>query len=355
MSIVLTRAQENAVSLAIQAFERGDPLFRIGGYAGTGKTTIAKEIVKRIKGSVAVCAFTGKAANVLHHKGLPGARTIHRTIYDYDERTESFVRKPALHAKAILIDEGSMVSDTLWEDLQRFGLPIIVIGDPGQLEPVGNDPRLMHDPDIVLEEIHRQAAESQIITLANHVRKGGHVPKGEWRDVQVLPKFRANDDLLWADQVLCGYNVTRVQVNDFIRHELGLSGDGVVAEGERIICLQNNLDLGVFNGQMFTVDSIKEEGEYRIKARVTGDDGVSRKMDLWPGHFGQEKKIGYDVLRKVRDRVIADYAYGITVHKSQGSEFFKVIVIDEQCSVWDSVRWRYTAITRAASELRYYV
>jgi len=355
MSIVLTESQEHAVSQAIEAFERGDPLFRIGGYAGTGKTTIAKEIVARMPGAVEVCAFTGKAANVLHQKGLQGARTIHRTIYDYDERFETFVRKPALHAKAILIDEGSMVSDVLWEDLQQFGLPIIVIGDPGQLEPVGNDPRLMHDPDIVLEEIHRQAAESQIITLANHIRKGGHIQRGEWRDVQVLPKYLANNDLLWADQVLCGYNATRVQVNNFIRHELGYAGDSVVVEGERIICLQNNRELGVFNGQMFIVDQIIKEDKYRIEAKVIGDDGQSRKMDLWPGHFGLEQKIGFDVLRKVRDRVVADYAYGITTHKSQGSEWAKVIVLDEQCSVWDPVRWRYTAITRAASELHYYV
>ena len=151
----LTAEQQNAVTLAVDAIKNGS-LFRIGGYAGTGKTTIAKFIVESVPKAM-VCAFTGKAANRLAEKGLPMAQTLHRTIYNYDPYSKTFSLKDQseVYGDYFLIDEGSMISMPLWRDVQSFGKPIIVLGDPGQLEPIGDDPNLMENPDVVLEQIEQ--------------------------------------------------------------------------------------------------------------------------------------------------------------------------------------------------------
>lgn len=351
--IALSDEQQAAIDAAIQALSvEGRDLFRIGGYAGTGKTTIAKWFVHAL-GSVAVCAFTGKAASVLRRKGLDG-HTIHRTIYRYDEATREFRRLPGIDADYVLVDEGSMVSQVLWDDLTSFGKPILVIGDPGQLEPVGDDPCLMRDPDVVLQTIHRQASGNTIIEFADKVRRGLPFRYGTKGQVSIRPRADADADLDWADQYLCGFNRTRVAINHRIRERRGFWGS--LREGERIICLQNNQTLGVFNGQMFTTGMVSV-GPYpeTVKVDLRDDDGnVMDGVVVWLGNFGRERMANRDELFEREDQMIADWGYCTTVHKFQGSEESKVVVIDEQCKMWDASRWRYTAITRAMDELRFY-
>lgn len=352
--IELTEEQRNAADMAIDflKFNNGK-LFRIGGYAGTGKTTIAKAIVAEVKAEPMVCAFTGKAAHVLRNKGLRTAGTIHRTIYKYNEFTGEFekVRRP--DGDYFLIDEGSMISSDLWDDVQSFGLPVILIGDPGQLEPVGNNPNLMANADVVLERIHRQAESSNIIQMANAVRHGWEIePITGCDDLEILPRHAFFENLKWADQVLCGFNRTRVSANGFARSQKGFSE--ILEEGEKIVVLRNDRELGVFNGQMFNVDRIIKIGKREIIADLSDEAGDRRRrIPIWNGHFNQRKPIDFDYMKRIRNMVIADYGYAVTVHKFQGSEADRVLVMDEQCGVWDAKRWRYTAITRAAKELRY--
>ena len=327
-------------------------VYRVGGYAGTGKTTTIAYVVDRFPGS-AVCAFTGKAASVLRSKGMDG-NTIHSTIYHWDEKKEEFrLMSPwEMNAEYFVIDEGSMVSRSLWEDLQTFGKPIIVVGDPGQLEPVGDDPRLMHDPDIILEKIHRQAEGSAIIEFANHVRRGGIFKMGCKREVLIGGPELFEDSLEWADQLLCGFNRTRVGVNSKVRMLRGK--DGVIDDGERLICLRNNAAIGVFNGMMMTVARRVHADRDWIECDVVTDDGKEMRHRMYLHHFGLEKPLPFEKLRRLDDDlVICDYGYCCSVHKFQGSEADKVAVLDQQCDVWDPVRWRYTAITRSAKELRY--
>jgi exodeoxyribonuclease-5 len=357
--IELTEEQNIAVNDALSViFEDHGLLFRIGGYAGTGKTTIAQYLVEQKEGAM-VCAFTGKAAYRLHQKGLPCAQTIHRTIYHYDRVTEKFYKKQKedLEGDYFLIDEGSMISAQLWDDLCSFKLPIILLGDPGQLEPVGKDPNLMKDPDIVLEKIHRQAAESGIIQFANNVRKKQHAwfAPSFYDDVEIIKGKPTIEDVLWADIILCGRNNSRHKLNHWIR---GLQErKGLLTPGEKIIVLRNNMEHGVFNGQILTVDHAHKIGRAGSILLVycydeNNGDSVARKIPIFEGAFG--KKLDNDKVKNMRDVVIADYGYAITTHKSQGSEWDNVIVIDEQCPIWDPVRWRYTAITRAAKKLKYY-
>lgn len=359
MTEILTNEQSQAVESASKAIEKGDKLFRIGGYAGTGKTTIARHIVEKNEGAM-VCAFTGKAAYRLQQKGLSIAQTIHRTIYDYDPGNNKFHRKGSVDGKYFLIDEGSMVSTPLWEDITHFDKPVILLGDPGQLEPVGKDPNLMKDPDIVLDKIHRQAEQSGIIRFATDIRLGkynnirlGFINLGDkYPDVYIDRGPPSKEDVLWADIIICGFNATRHKINKWYRQINGYKG--LINKNEQVICLKNNMEIGVFNGQILTISAVHSHYKGLYFTADTNDDGeLFKDMPFWTDSFGRNVK--QDKIKNIRLKVIADYSYAITCHKSQGSEWDKVLVIDQQCPrAWEPARWRYTAITRASRELRYY-
>jgi exodeoxyribonuclease-5 len=350
----LSTEQQAAVDAAIKSVGDGK-LFKIGGYAGTGKTTVAKHIAADISGCMP-CAFTGKAAYRLREKGLP-ATTIHSLIYQRDDVRDEFILKMEVEGDWFLIDEGSMISKQIWEDLNTFGLPILLLGDPGQLEPVGNDPKLMHTPDVILEEIHRQKEGNGIIQYATDIRRGINPNDfyGDYVDNPDVEGFHGvrptYADLEWADVVLCGFNRTRVKINQIMRKQKEFTG--LLEEDERIICLRNDREQGVFNGQMFTVNRITKTTDIYTWADCLDDMGVTRCLKLFNEQFGRASAPQFREIPK--GAVAADYGYCITTHKSQGSEWDNVLVIDEQCpKIWDPVRWRYTAITRASKKLKYY-
>lgn len=366
----LTEYQDEAVKNAILHIDdvlpgdnNGDLTYKIGGYAGTGKTTIARHIVQDCPGAM-VCAFTGKAAYRLRQKGLPQAQTIHRTIYNYNPGLNKFVLKEKEELDGyFLIDEGSMISKELWDDIIKFELPVILLGDPGQLEPIGKDPNLMKDPDIVLDHIHRQAAGSGIIQFATNIRKGEHA----WQNpsfygdgaqgdgsVDIIHGGRPRiENALEADIILCGRNATRHRINKWYRELKGYDAKWHFCPGEKIIILKNNMELGIFNGQILTVTEAAQKSEFVYEVdcydEIAGYDGLK----VFTGYFGQ--KVNHEAMRTIRGMAVADWAYCITCHKSQGSEWDNVIVIDQQCSMWSAKRWRYTAITRAARTLKYFV
>ncbi len=350
---MLTEEQQSAVDQAVKAVN-DNVLFKIGGYAGTGKTTIAKHVMEQIPGCLP-CAFTGKAAYRLRQKGLPAAQTIHRTIYDYNPSSREFVLKSEVEGDWFLIDEGSMIAEKEWYNILSFNKPILLLGDPGQLEPVGKDPELMHEADVVLEQIHRQAEGNGIIEFATAIRLGR--PTNEFYgdtvdeyDVQVfhndVPRIR---DLKWADIVICAFNRTRIRINKTYRQINGRNG--LLCPGEKIIVLQNNSQLGVFNGQILTVEKIVGLSDHITKAVCLDDDQIKTTLPLYNKQFGEKPMSNFFN----KDLVLADYGYAITTHKSQGSEWDRVVVIDEQAPrLWDARRWRYTAITRARKELRFF-
>src|SRR3984893_5199133 len=140
------------------------PIFRLSGYAGTGKTTLARHIADRVDGEVKFAAFTGKAALVIRNKGCDNASTIHSLIYRARESGveqpsfELWDDAPASKAKLIVIDECSMVDAELGRDLMSFECPLLVLGDPAQLPPIqGGGFFTDCEPDAMLTEVHRQA------------------------------------------------------------------------------------------------------------------------------------------------------------------------------------------------------
>lgn len=356
-TIELTAEQRLAADCAIKLVNNKGLLYRIGGYAGTGKTTVAKTIVEQIEGSGIHCAFTGKAALRLRQKGLPTAQTIHSAIYDFDPSSKKFHKKPEVDADYFLVDEGSMVSRILWDDMRSYELPIVVLGDPGQLQPVGDDPKLMHSPDIVMEHIHRQAEGSGIIQFATNIRHGTHRRQDYETEVSIIRDSEpSGEDLAWADIILCGFNRTRKTINTKIRRMHGYKG--LLQPGETIIVLRNNKWAGVFNGQLLTIDEVIDQSVLLAKVKCHSED-EKFELSLFVPQFSSAAMADFDTVRGINCPrellVLADYGYCITCHKSQGSEWDKVLVIDEQCpKLWSPQRWRYTAITRAAKELRYY-
>jgi len=351
--IIKTPDQCDAIERAVHAVKTRRKLFRIGGYAGTGKTTIAKSIIAELGRKVcAPCAFTGKAASVLRSKGLD-ATTIHRAIYSFDPSKQRFFLRTRVDADYFLLDEASMVNATQWEDMCSFGKPIIAIGDPGQLQPVGKDPKLMVNPDIVLTQIHRQDAGSAIIQFATHVRSGFRIRQGTKGEVTIGDSRLFRDSFQWADILLCGMNKTRVRANNDVRKLLfGSDAKHKLIQGDRIICLKNDNALGVNNGEIFTVHAIKSVTRDAFICDLVDCDGEMRHdMEVLKVAFGvpkPDKKLFAE-----REVLIADYGYCTSVHKFQGSEADKVAVLSEQCDLWCPVRWSYTAITRAAKELRF--
>ena len=177
--------QDAALEAVAEWLRRGDrPVFRLFGYAGTGKTTLARHIAEGVDGEVAFGAYTGKAALVhAHRRAARDASTIHSLIYrsrEADEGGPQFVlnrSSAAAKADLIVIDECSMVDEELGRDLLSFGQPVLVLGDPAQLPPVkGGGFFTEAEPDVMLTEVHRQAQDNPIV---QHVDDGarGRAPR----------------------------------------------------------------------------------------------------------------------------------------------------------------------------------
>lgn len=414
-------------------------VFRLFGYAGTGKSTVLRFALDELglehqrsvgdgdgddygepcAPGVVTATFTGKAALVLRRKGTP-ARTIHSLIYSVIEATEEEVeaaekkieeaiarargltgfnrttseatieamrqgvadmkrprfalnpKSDAAHAKLIVLDEVSMVGEEMARDLLSFGRPILVLGDPGQLPPIQGEGAFTKDaPDIMLTEIHRQAAESAIIRLATMARQGEPIGFGRYDDhVWKLRKLDVTpEQALRGGQVICGMNATRLQLNNAMRRAAGFGAGGWLPSGpgEKIICLKNQNDLGLINGMFLTLSDIVDEGSHYVSAVVTDEDGNrigapeadgSRgRLRIYKGHF--EDHVAFDRQRHDRDWKLkkglteATFGWAITGHKSQGSQWENVVVWDDGLgrTELDRRRWLYTVITRAEQGL----
>lgn len=317
----------------------------IGGRAGTGKTTLIRHLVGLLP-KFAVCAYTGKAANVLRGKGVD-ARTIHSLIYKAytdEEKKVHFSLAGDIECEGVIVDEASMVSRSIYEDLRSFGKPLIFVGDHGQLEPVGDDFNLMRNPDYRLETIHRNAGE--IAHFAEYVRQGYRasswgVRNGPSRKIRFLPRGGHTAAATDVDQVICAYNKTRAEVNRATRR---IMGRGMGPEkGDKVICLKNNSVAGLFNGMQGVIESIYTENFLAFKS-----DGWVHEVEYDPEVFGQIK---YDFEGGKDAPVPLDYAYAATCHKVQGSEYESVLVLEQKCDLWDHRRWAYTAASRARERL----
>lgn len=348
------------------------PVFRLGGYAGTGKTTLARYV----DDVDYFAAFTGKAAHVLQQKGCD-ASTIHSLIYRPADKSSARLKElmeeyaedpnneelkkriaaerenlkrpmftlnldsPLYDANLIVIDEGSMIDEQIATDLLSFGVRILVLYDPAQLPPVqGRGHWTMDRPDYLLTEIHRQAADNPILRLATYVREHGHLP---YDDPLVFSGRLTPEMALGVDQLIVGRNVTRRSSNFRMRDLLGFK-EVLPEPNDKVVCLRNNHDLGLLNGAVYQVTE-SEVDEYDV-LWITLDGGLRVKVHQEPFQGGEPHH--WDI----RDKELFDFGYALTCHKAQGSEWPKVGVVNEAAVFrQDAPQWLYTAITRASEEL----
>lgn len=386
--LVLTNEQNAAIDFVVSQFKNKRAETTMGGLAGTGKTTIigyatAKIRKKKKDFRVAFSAFTGKAASVLKSK-LERAEalgpkdyvgTIHGLIYTpimEDGLVVGWERTGSIPYDLIVVDEASMVNEDIYKDLKTYGVPIIAVGDHGQLPPINGRFNLMENPMMKLETIHRQAANDPIVQCALAVREGRssreHLSDkcgtdiGRHSKVRWLPSpdkaevVRAVSTSIGADKLmwLCGYNKTRVMLNFMIRRKLGITSADPV-KGDRVICLRNNRYKKIYNGVTGVIQKIEDAGEHHFQAQIAMDTGDVFRGKISRHQFGREKTINeWPGLEPKEIGQRFDFGYCMTVHKAQGSESDKVLVFEERfpmSSDSDWNKWRYTAYTRAAKEL----
>lgn len=388
----------------------------IFGYAGSGKTTLARELASGIDGNVLFAAYTGKAANVLQSKGCNDATTIHSLIYHSREQSAARLKEleaklaqlkmelnaklgpenqdilnsdpavlelaaqidlerqqvskpsfqlnydsPVKYAKLVVIDECSMVNAEMAEDLLFFGTKILVLGDPFQLPPVmGGGYFTNVTPNIMLREIHRQARDNPIIDLATRVRNRETLPLGSYGNSTVLTKdeLRERPELVReADQVLVGRNLTRQDYNRRLRQLRHGEQSWVPVPRDRLVCLRNNRELGLFNGSTWKVGTVLSHDSDRVIMSVISDTGEQITVEAHGHYFqGNKNKMAFFEAKEAEE---FDYGYALTVHKSQGSQWGNVALFDESyCFRKDSdkdmpFKWQYTGITRAADRITF--
>jgi exodeoxyribonuclease-5 len=365
--------QQDAALVAVSRWLKAGQkqVFRLFGYAGTGKTTLAQKIAEDIDGEVLFAAFTGKAAQVMRNKGCRGARTIHSLIYrprgekpekETGELQPTFAlnrASPVRTAKLIVIDECSMVDEALGRDLLSFYTPVLVLGDPGQLPPVksgegGGGFFTEAEPDAMLTEVHRQAMDNPIIALAQQVREGGRPDYGRYGESRVVGRGDIDaEQVLSADQVLVGLNRTRRLYNRRIRTLKGFA-DALPAVDDKLVCLRNSSEKGLLNGGLWRVSSVSNRPgpalNMLVKSEEEGLHGPSAKIRVLKAMFEEGPEAVSWERRRHSDEF--DYGYALTVHKAQGSQWDRVVLFDESFAFRETrERWLYTAITRAAEQI----
>ncbi|WP_372393837.1 ATP-dependent RecD-like DNA helicase (plasmid) [Azospirillum sp. HJ39] len=355
--------------------DRHRPEFYLAGYAGVGKTTIARLAIEEIQARYKRCkkvvtgAYTGKAAYRLRQKGAPNPSTIHAMIYAPTERDGALSFDlaedgPASNADLIVLDEVSMVNEQIAQDLRSFGKKILVMGDPGQLPPVsGAGAFTNREPDAFLTEIHRQAADSPIIRLATMARLGERIRPGDYGGgVQVLSLTASTQHEVYRPdtQAICGIHRVRWTICQRARRRLGFDGP-LPLTGERVICTRNSHGDRLFNGVLgvVTVDTVAaaEPGLVTMQVHLEDEREARDAILVHPWQFAQH----FDHAVGKPDRIEKginefDWAYAITCHKAQGSEWPHVSIVDDSGAFRrrdrdDSGKWLYTAITRAQTGL----
>lgn len=400
--MTLTKEQNEALNAIHEWIKNPNKWdFRLGGYAGTGKTFLLQHFINSYQKSIICCTPTGKASAVLSAK-LDGkyVSTIHKLLYNpykitHDEvvrLTELSLANPQnneikkkldieikkaskntvgfkLKREAdisdknlIIVDESSMVTDRMREDLRLTGCQVMFVGDPGQLPPVGGgDWFITGEFNYILQTVQRQALDSPILRMSLEVRTGDlKISQYQFDDCKIVKKGTFPNDV-WGDydQVLTGKNKTRFQLNRFFRKRNGFDGELPVSGEKMAFCKNEDYNgANITNGAQFVTtsdyryeDGEDGEGKYIIDASYGGRDLVD--MVFHDFHCRKNYHDGItDVSdwRKKKNKREIDFAYAITVHKSQGSEWDSVILGDDRINNKDKTfrkRWLYTAITRA--------
>lgn len=389
--MILTKKQEEGLKTAVTRHRDGEKYTVIAGYAGTGKSTLVRYIIDALdveESRVCYCAFTGKAAEVLKKKGNKNVATLHRLLYEHIPRPAGgFFRKPKpfIDYDVVVVDEVSMAPKSLIELLFKHKVYVICLGDPFQLPPIDKDEdnHLLDNPHIFLDEIMRQEEDSEIIQLTMKIRNQESIDYFNGNEIKIIPYSDLNTGVLqWGDQVLTATNAKRRAINNQMRALEGRTGEPV--DGDKIICLRNYWDDSSLNGDALingTIGILQNsfrtwreiprfiQSDIRKFDVLVGDLVVPETNDVYEmtemdrqmiitGEKCCDWRLSYKLgkLRSKYGEIVPKeftYAYAITTHKSQGSEWDKVVVLEEKFPFDknEHARWLYTACTRASEKL----
>jgi hypothetical protein len=379
--------------------ESENNLFLLSNYIPTHNTTLISTITKEFNRAIrfAFCALSGKAASVLGKKLQDqGIRfeedghycgTIHRLIYRPIENEEGEVifwaKKETLEYDVIVLDEASMVSEDIFRDLSSYGIDILAIGDHGQLPPIEGRFSLMSEPVLLLEKIHRQAADNPIINLSMQIRERGKIPKGyknnkhikifkknEYIDLlKEIYKGVQNPELIIDTAVLCYKNTTRTRLNIMIRNLLFGKISSTPLTNDIVMCLRNSINnrkeplYNGFRGYLISGVTNFDDDFYEGKIRFPYEGFDTNVNNMLKYQFGFNKtfssfseleQFGMEIKHWSEVGLLFDYGYAMTVHKMQGSQANNIVLFNERPAPVDDDtyrRWLYTAISRSSNKL----
>lgn len=394
----LNADQEFVVSRAVDWFKYSpEQLFQYDGPPGSGKSVVLNEIVRRlnldVNTEVAPMSFIGAASLIMRTKGLYTAKTAHSWIYDVidvpirDAKTgevvyrkdgrlvtrRQFIPKTYLDSeiKLIIIDEAFCMPRELRPAIERFGIKIIACGDQNQLPPVKDDPAFLVSGKIYhLTQVMRQEGRDDIIFIADRAMRRLPLLNGYYGHSMVVDRDDVSDSmLLWADMIICGTNRTRDIINDHIRYLKGYNHE-LPQYGERLVCRNNNWDLqgrdqanvkiSLVNGLIGTVinhpgiDSYSErDGTFHLDFLC---DYAQCKFHCEANY--KHMISDHQIRTAIKDSPFSkgqmfEFAYAITCHIAQGSQFDKVIYIEEFLHESLQPRLNLVGATRATKQLIY--
>lgn len=388
--MILSKRQEEGLRLALERYRCHEPYTCIAGYAGSGKSTLVRFIIEALdvpEDLVVYATYTGKAAQVLRNKGNDHAITLHKLLYQahVDAKTGKYHFKPKSildeDYRIIVVDEVSMVNQEMWDLLLSHGVYVLACGDPGQLSPIsGGTTDVIFHPHVFLDEIMRQALDSEIIRFATHIRSGRPVSTFNCLQEEVMVKERWEFEpsmLLWADQTLCALNTTRVKYNKLCRELKGFKA--VPQVGDKVIGLHNEWEIlsdkgsPLTNGSLGTILSISRKLVY-CKTKgcpysipvfdITMETDTqeifenlivdANALEFETQTLNDKQRFDMKKARWAPDPPL-DFTYGyvLTGWKAQGSEWGKVLVIEENFPYdrEEKIKYLYTCATRASEKL----
>lgn len=386
MNITLTKGQEKAIKKAKKWWHSTEQVFKIQGYAGTGKTTIVFALIEQLNlplDDVLFVTYVGKATLPLRQNGLR-AKTVHSACYrrknDYvlDEfgrpiitesgrykKEQGFALKEYLpsNIKLIVLDEAPMCNKKMTDDLKSFGIKIIALGDVAQLPPVFGKADILDNPDVVLTEVMRQKEGDPIIYLSMLARNGKEIPFGKYgSNCFVVDEQLMNykDIYLKPDIILCGMNKTRERINNIVRYDIKHIKTDMPVFGDKLVCRKNNWDeeidgIPLINGLFGYVTNYYKETF----------NGKSFHIDFMPeclpGSWFEDIVVDYEYLKapvgEKPNNVYSkgnsfEFGYASTTHLAQGSQYGFVLGLIEQMGNPEFMRrFIYTMITRAIHTL----
>lgn len=362
-------------------------LYLTNDFIVTHNTTMILYAIERMGlelDEVLFVSYMGKAVSRMIQSGLP-AKTIHSTCYTYEKEIAvdddgkiiigtngrpKMIWVPVLKdrlpkkVKLIVADEAYTIPEKNAKDLETFGVPIIAVGDPNQLEPPFGRPYfLANGPDIMLRQIMRQAEGNPIIYLAQKILAREPLKEGVYGTSSIIRKANLTDFALRnADIILTTTNRLRGSINNLFRESFYEFSDLEIPHiGEKVICRANdwarfiNTCGGIYltNGTTGTVDYVDKRSytAKSVKLDFLPDYGKrpfrNLKVDLnrLNSPLGQQK----DAQWTPPDMNVFEYGYALTTMSSQGSQWGNVVVLDEGVifSVDKYYRGLYVAVTRA--------